>query len=125
MILGIGTDIVEISRIKASIDKNPHALSRRVLRDRELENFARAHRPEAFLAKRFAAKEAASKAFGTGIGKIAWHDLEVINDDLGAPSLLCFGNAKIMLERMAASQVHLSLADEREAALAFVVISKD
>lgn len=125
MILGIGTDIVEIGRIKASIERNPQALPRRVLRDQELAQFARATKPEAYLAKRFAAKEAASKAFGTGIGRIAWHDLEVVNDELGAPSILCFGNAKVMLEAMAATRIHLSLADEREAALAFVIISKD
>lgn len=101
------------------------ALPRRVLRDRELERFSCAAKPEAFLAKRFAAKEAASKAFGTGIGKISWHDLEVINDEFGAPSILCFGNASALLESMAANRIHLSLADERDAALAFVVISKD
>ena len=124
MIIGIGTDIVRIARIEASLNKNGDALARRVLTGAELARFRAAPRPAAFLAKRFAAKEAASKAFGTGIGRISWQDLEVVNNEDGAPSLLCHGNAASLLAELGEAQVHLSLADEVDTALAFVIISR-
>jgi holo-[acyl-carrier protein] synthase len=124
VIIGIGTDIVQIDRIQGSIDRNGTGLARRVLTDRELEKFQVAPNPAAYLAKRFAAKEAASKAFGTGIGKIGWHDLEVVNDEMGAPAIVCHGVAKDLLAHRGADTVHLSIADESDAAVAFVVISR-
>jgi holo-[acyl-carrier protein] synthase len=124
MIIGIGTDIVHTSRIQAAIDRNPTALARRILTDNELLRFQTAPNPAGFLAKRFAAKEAASKAFGTGIGKLSWHDLEVINDSSGAPGIQCHGAAREMMNAMGADAIHLSLADESDTALAFVILSK-
>ncbi len=125
MIVGIGTDLVNISRIEASMARNPQALARRVLTPVELDHFLAAAKPAAYLAKRFAAKEAASKALGTGIGRISWQDLEVSNDHQGAPQLSCTGNAALRLAELGVSRVHLSLADEQDAALAFVVISRE
>lgn len=122
MILGIGTDIVKISRIEASLAKTGEALPRRILTPLELEKFSKSVMPAAYLAKRFAAKEAASKAFGTGIGKISWQDMEVINNEDGAPELICRGNAATRLAAMGGGQVHVSLSDEEDMALAFVII---
>lgn len=124
MILGIGTDIVKISRIESALAKTGEALPRRILTPGELETFRASAKPAAYLAKRFAAKEAASKAFGTGIGKISWQDLEVVNNKDGAPELICQGNAQVRLADMGADQVHVSLSDEEDAALAFVIISR-
>ncbi|MCK9503056.1 MAG: holo-ACP synthase [Porticoccaceae bacterium] len=124
MILGIGTDMVRISRIESSIAKNADALAKRVLTPAEFEIFTSSAAPAAYLAKRFAVKEAASKAFGTGIGKISWQELEVVNNEAGAPVLHCFGQAKIMLAAMGAGRIDVSIADEADLALAFVVISR-
>jgi len=124
MILGIGTDMVRISRMERSIAKNRDALARRVLTPREFAIFASSTSSAAYLAKRFAVKEAASKAFGTGIGKISWQDFDVVNNEAGAPSLLCSGIAKELMATMGADTVHVSIADEFDLALAFVVISR-
>jgi len=123
MILGIGTDIVKVSRIAASLERKGDTFARRILTPSEFERFRRSRVPAAFLAKRFAAKEAASKAFGTGIGRISWQDLEVINNEDGAPKLRCHGNAMARMRELGATHVHISLADEEDAALAFVIIS--
>ena len=125
MIVGIGADIVKVSRIAASLERKGDALARRVLTPAELARFHASRVPAAFLAKRFAAKEAASKAFGTGIGRISWQDLEVVNNEDGAPRLLCHGNAATRMRELGATQVHISLADEEDAALAFVILSAD
>ena len=124
MIIGIGTDIVTISRIANSVERQQLALAERILTERELSVYMNHAKPIAFLAKRFAAKEAASKALGTGIGKISWQDLEISNDSDGAPKLECRGKAKARLESLGANQVHISISDERDTAVAFVVISR-
>lgn len=123
MIIGVGTDIVRISRIEKSIDRSGDKLAKRVLTISELATYRAAVNPAAYLAKRFAAKEAAAKAFGTGIGKISWHDLEIGNLDNGAPIITCRGNASELLLSLGGSSIHLSISDEEDYALAFVVIS--
>jgi holo-[acyl-carrier protein] synthase len=123
MIVGIGTDLVDISRIEKSIARNPQALARRVLTVAELDKYLSHSKSADYLAKRFAAKEAAAKALGTGIGKISWQDLEVTNDDSGAPRLTFSGNAKQLMTALGGDSIQLSLADDGGFALAFVVIS--
>jgi holo-[acyl-carrier protein] synthase len=78
MILGTGVDIIEVARIRSSHERFGDRFIRRLLRDAEIE-YCLSHRdPAPFLAARFAAKEAVSKAFGTGIGQyLGWHDIEV------------------------------------------------
>ncbi len=80
--------------------------------------------PAAYLAKRFAAKEALSKALGTGIGKVSWQDMETVNDLAGAPAILLTGDAKKYLRKLGANNVLLSLSDERDFAVAFVVLTQ-
>ena len=122
MILGIGTDLTQISRIDAALHRSGERFSHRVLNAEEL---ARAPQPmtASFLAKRWAAKEAAAKALGTGIGEQAnFHDFTITNDALGAPQLTLSGQA---LKTANGEGVwHLSLSDDGDFALAFVTWSK-
>lgn len=91
-ILGLGTDIVEIARIEAVIARSGDRLARRVLSDNEWAIWKTHHQPVRFLAKRFAVKEAAAKAFGTGIRNgLAFNQFEVFNDELGKPRLRLWG----------------------------------
>ena len=80
MIVGIGTDIVKISRIKEAYDLYENRFAKKILCPAELNIFQEKQKSISYLAKRFAAKEAASKALGTGIGLISWQDIEIKNN---------------------------------------------
>lgn len=123
MICGIGTDMVKISRIESALAIRGERFARRILGPAEFAVFEKAFSPASHLAKRFAAKEAASKALGTGIGTISWHDIEVYNDARGAPGIHFSGNAAHKMAELGARRAWLSLSDEGDFALAFVVIS--
>lgn len=125
MIVGIGTDIVQIERISAALDRLGEGFARRVLTDAELQRFHGSKQPAAFLAKRFAAKEAAAKALGTGIGKVSFKHLEVSNNAQGAPELTFFGYAAELQKQKRITRLHLSLSDEKDAAIAFVVLEAE
>ena len=122
MIVGIGTDIVRIERIQQSLDRLGDAFARRILTETELQLFHNSKQPAAFLAKRFAAKEAAAKALGTGIGKVSFQHLEVSNDVLGAPKLTFSGYALALQQHKGIESLHISLSDEKDNAIAFVVL---
>lgn len=124
MICGIGTDLVATGRIEKVLERRGDAFARRILRPAELALFREAPVPAAYLAKRFAAKEAASKALGTGVGQISWQDMEVVNNPLGAPSLNLYGNAARRLAALGAERAWLSLSDEADMVVAFVVIGR-
>ncbi|PLN89293.1 holo-ACP synthase, partial [Klebsiella pneumoniae] len=112
-ILGLGTDIVEIARIEAVIARSGDRLARRVLSDHEWSIWEQHQQPVRFLAKRFAVKEAAAKALGTGIRNgLAFNQFEVYNDELGKPKLRLWGEANLLAERMGVSAIHVTLADE-------------
>jgi len=122
-ILGLGTDIVEIERIAGVIERSGDRLARRVLSEAEWQQYQRHQQPVRFLAKRFAVKEAAAKAFGTGIrGGLAFNQFEVYNDELGKPGLRFFNHASEVAEKLCVRQVHVTLADERHYACATVII---
>ena len=121
MISGIGTDIVQIQRIKEALDKLGDRFAQRILTEREFAQFQTSPKPEAFLAKRFAAKEATSKALGTGIGKVSFQDIEVSNNAMGAPQLTLSGQAMVIQQKERIHSLHLSLSDEQDSAVAFVV----
>lgn len=124
MIKGIGTDIVEIARIEASLSRLGEAFAARILGPEELADFHLSKQPNHFLAKRFAAKEAMGKALGTGIGQgISWQHIEVIHNELGAPQFRLTERAAERLSELGAHAHHLSLSDEKEYAVAFVVLS--
>jgi holo-[acyl-carrier protein] synthase len=123
VIIGIGTDLVQIERIKNSLERNGDRLARRVLTAAEFDEFSCRHSQGNFLAKRFAAKEALSKALKTGIGPISWKDIQVSNSSVGAPELELSGNALKIMRDLGGREVLLSLSDERDYALAFVTIT--
>ena len=123
MIVGIGTDILKISRIKSAYSKYGDRFAKRILCSSELITFNDKQRSISYLAKRFSAKESARKALGTGIGSISWHDFEIQNNDSGAPILILTGAAEEKMNQMGASQTFLSLSDESDHVLSFVILS--
>ncbi len=123
MILGVGTDIVRIGRMEAALARHGARFATRLLAHSELDDFLAAGRPAAFLAKRFAAKEALVKALGTGFRNgIRPRHVVVHRDDLGKPELHLTGAARDQAERMGVARIHLSLTDEQAYAVAFVVV---
>lgn len=123
MIIGIGTDIVQIDRIRRALERRGRSFAERILCSDELTIFDKKSTSESYLAKRYAAKEAASKALGTGIGSISWQDMEISNDSRGGPVLTLKGAALQRMLKMGGTHVHLSLSDEKDFAVAFVVLS--
>ena len=123
MIYGVGTDVVEIGRIAAALKRYGERFAQRVLCPPELERF-RSHRlPANFLAKRFAAKEAFSKALGTGIKAPAnWHGVWVRNLASGKPVLEFSDALRRLLNAKGVTTAHVSLSDERGVAFATVIL---
>jgi len=123
VILGIGTDLVEIGRIEAALERWGERFARRILVPRELDRLARHRKPAAYLAKRFAAKEAFSKAMGTGIhAPVSWQNIGVVNHASGRPMLELSAPLAALVARRGVRSVHVSLTDERGMAAAFVVL---
>lgn len=125
-IVGIGTDIVEIQRISRMMEGGNERFIRRILHDHEYERFLRINKTLSanWIAKRFATKEACSKALGTGIGKYAQlTEIETCHDALGKPNLILHGTTLATAQRLGISDMSLSLADERSHAVAFVVLT--
>jgi len=119
--VGIGTDIVSVDRIKSAFARQP-AFANRILTASELDEMQSIKEPERFLAKRFAAKEACLKALGTGLAKgITWQDITVAHSAHGQPLIKLSGQAAQRAEDLAVSTLHISISDEAEYAVAFVV----
>jgi holo-[acyl-carrier protein] synthase len=123
MIYGVGTDVVEIERIRAVLQKYGERFARRILCEPEMRRFEN-HRLKAnYLAKRFAAKEAFTKALGTGIRAPAnWHGVWVRNLPSGKPVLEFSEPLKDLLQRRGITSAHVSLSDEKGVAFATVVL---
>ncbi|HSI43822.1 MAG TPA: holo-ACP synthase [Methylotenera sp.] len=123
MIFGIGTDIVEVSRIEASIQQFGDDFAKRILAVSELQSYQDSQIKPRFLAKRFAAKEAFSKALGTGLRAPAtFQNIAVSHDDLGKPVLLLADELQVFLDSKRITQTHISISDEKNLAAAFVVL---
>ncbi len=127
MILGLGTDILDIHRFEGTLKTyNQQVLNRLFTAQEQAYCDAKPHFRTARYAKRFAAKEAALKALGTGRSKgIRWQDVSVVNDETGKPSLKFCGRAREILQEKAQGQVvttHLSLSDSEAFATATVII---
>jgi holo-[acyl-carrier protein] synthase len=116
--LAIGVDTVEIARVVAVTARYGDRFLRRVFTPYELERYA--GRPLA-LAGRFAAKEAAAKALGTGIGPVGWHGIEIRNDDAGKPLLVLHNAAEALAVARGFTEWHVSITHSRDLATAFVV----
>lgn len=128
-IVGLGTDIVEIARMEGVISRdttpNKDAFAKRVLIGSELAIFTASRFPARFLAKRFAVKEAASKALGTGIAcGVSFHDFEVSHDPLGKPILRFLGVAKQLADKQGVTSIFLTIADEKRYAVATVLLER-
>jgi holo-[acyl-carrier protein] synthase len=123
MIYGVGTDLIEVKRIERALGRFGDRFARRILCEPELKRF-RAHRqPVHYLAKRFAAKEAFTKALGTGIHAPAnWHGVWVENLRSGKPVLRFSDELNELLKQKNVHATHLSLTDEREIASATVIL---
>ena len=124
MAIFCGVDIVEIDRIKQSLESCGNEFKNRVYTDKEIEycENRKAARFESYAA-RFCAKEAVSKAFGTGIGQsVGWKDIEVAKDSFGKPFVILKGNAKALFEEIKGINISLSLSHCKEYAVAYVVL---
>ncbi|KXF80170.1 holo-ACP synthase [Enterovibrio coralii] len=125
-VVGLGTDIAEIGRFDTIIArKTGDAFAERVLTSSELEKYQQTKQKARYLAKRFAVKEAASKALGTGIAcGVTFHDFEVTNDERGKPLLTLSGVAKQMADSLGVNNVLLTIADEKRYAVATVLLER-
>ncbi len=123
MILGTGIDIIEVSRIAASYEKFGERFINRILRPSEIA-YAMSHkRPAPFLAVRFAAKEAISKAFGTGIGRqLTWQDMEVARKESGEPYVILHDCGARLLQERGGRLVHLTLSHTENYAVAMAIL---
>lgn len=123
MIFGIGTDIVEVSRIEDSLARFGNSFAERILNEAEWQSYMQSNTPARFLAKRFAAKEAFAKALGTGLrGPATFQNIGVTHDDLGKPVLDIAADLQSLLDSKGIRYTHLSISDEKALAAAFVVL---
>jgi holo-[acyl-carrier protein] synthase len=122
-VLGIGVDLVECARIQRSIDRFGDKFLHRVFTDGEIAYSMSMKFPARHLAARFAAKEALSKAFGTGIGKaMGWRDIDVQKKISGEPFVVLTGHAKELADRRAVRAVWITLSHTDDHAMAEIVI---
>ncbi len=124
-IYGIGTDIVDISRIKKILNKNKRLINR-IFSTREIKYCESRSNKISSYSKRFAAKEAFAKALGTGISKgIAFNEISINNNKNGAPFIELLGKTKVIVKNLIKkkNKIYLSLSDEKKYALAMVIIS--
>jgi len=123
VIYGVGTDVVEISRIQAALARHGERFARRILCAPELARFQSHRLPANYLAKRFAAKEAFTKALGTGIKSPAnWHGVWVRNLASGKPVLEFSDALQRFLKTNSVTSAHVSLSDEKGVAFATVIL---
>lgn len=123
MIFGIGTDIVSTSRIEDAVARHGDAFAHRILSQQEYTELPTQAHPARFLAKRFAAKEAFAKATGHGLRHpVGFHRITVGHDELGKPLFLFDEELALHLSKLGVVRHHLSISDEKETAVAFVIL---
>ena len=127
MIIGIGSDLVDIRRIEKTLERHPERFVARVFTEIEKRKSERRKERAASYAKRFAAKEACSKALGTGFSQgVYWRDMGVVNLPSGAPTMELTGGAASRLAKIVpaghTARIHLTITDEFPLAQAFVII---
>ena len=121
MITGIGTDLIEIVRIQRAIEKNPHFMER-VYTANEIAYCQRKKNVWQSFAARFAAKEAVSKALGTGIGPVGLMEIEIVNAENGQPKVVLHGKALQLAADRNIQRVHISLSHSEAYAMATAVL---
>lgn len=123
MIFGIGVDIVQIDRMQKAMDKHGEKFAKKILTEVEFEEFLINKNQPSFLAKRFAAKEAFSKALGTGFTNgLTLKQIQITHNEAGRPMLELIDSAKQKVDQLNIRQCHLSLSDERDHVVAFVTL---
>ncbi len=124
-IYGIGTDMIAVARVEKSLARG-NGLVKRVLTEYEQALWAEHRAPADFLAKRFAAKEACAKAFGTGIAQgLSFQHMEVRNNALGRPEWVFYEQANQWCEQQGIARAHLSISDDSGFAIATVILETD
>jgi len=124
-IVGIGTDLLDVSRIEQAYQRHGERLVKRFLTPAEQQVWQQRHQSINYLAKRYAAKEALAKALGTGIAKgVGFQQLEVLNDRQGAPRVNLYQAALLRMQQLGGRQAFISLSDEGPWIQAFAVISR-
>ena len=123
MIIGIGLDIVEVARIRSLLERHAERFKERTFSADEVAFCDGCADPAIHYAARFAAKEAAAKALGTGFAEgVSWQDIEVLREPSGAPRLELHGRAKKLAAEKGATRCHVSLTHTRETAMAQVML---
>jgi len=123
MIFGIGTDIVTVARIEAACTRHGAAFAKRILTAPELAEYGVQAHPARFLSKRFAAKEAFAKATGYGLRyPVSLQRIAVGHDALGRPVFVLDAELSAFLQKLGVTGHHLSISDERDTAVAFVIL---
>lgn len=124
MIIGIGTDIIEVARMERQLSAN-QAFGNKLFTQAEIAYAEPKATRYQHYAARFAAKEAFFKALGTGYRfGMSFHEIEVVNDALGKPVIVVHGNVKAYVEKLEIKHMHLTLSHVKEMACAFVVLEK-
>ena len=128
MIIGIGSDLIDIRRVEKTLERFPERFKNRIFTETERQKSDRRVNRAASYAKRFAAKEACSKALGTGFRRgVFWRDLGVVNLKSGKPTMALTGSARARLESLIpegmAPQIDLTITDDFPLAQAVVIIS--
>ena len=121
MIFGVGCDLCEISRI----EKTDERFLKRCFTEKERELFKKKHNAAQTIAANFAAKEAFSKAVGTGMRDFFFNDIEVLRDGLGKPYINLYGGAKEKYDELKISASFVSISHTKELAMAYVVLEKE
>lgn len=122
MIFGVGTDVVELSRIQSTFERFGEHFVERLLMRPEIELFRRSKTPVRFLAMRFAGKEATAKALGTGFAHGIWlRDIGILSNDWGRPLVTFSERGQRVCERLGVGPAHVSLTDDAGLVMAFAV----
>ena len=125
MILGIGTDIVEVVRMETMLDEHGDSFVEKIFTENEQRESAKRKNRTQYFAGRWAAKEALSKALGCGFGaQCGWKDVTILNADNGKPELTLSGTALRTSQNLGTTSIHLSISHEQHYACASVVIEK-
>ncbi|PJI07857.1 MULTISPECIES: holo-ACP synthase [Clostridium] len=121
MIKGVGVDIIEINRVRKAVQRNNNFI-KKLFSDKEIEFAKKEKLRDEYLAGRFSAKEAVSKALGTGFRGFEFKNIEIYKDDLGKPIVVLSGKAKNIAEKMGKYQIQLSISHDRDKAIAYAVM---
>ncbi|ELU5587768.1 holo-ACP synthase [Clostridium perfringens] len=128
MIIGIGVDIIEIERVRQAIQNNKNFLSK-LFTEREIDYFISRNMNSEVIAGNFAAKEAVSKALGTGIRGFSFKDIEILRNELGKPEVILHSGAKLIGNKLVGNnnslRIHLSISHNNSNAIAYSVLEDE